>query len=62
TAREIAAPAGYLNDGLTYTFDVVGGQTADQSVYNTRAGHVSSRNPAGRVPLSSIPSGPVNRP
>lgn len=62
TAREIAAPAGYLNEGLTYTFDVLGGQTTDQSIYNTRAGYVSSRNPAGRVPLSSIPSGPVNRP
>ncbi|MGC5245798.1 MSCRAMM family protein [Gordonia sp. DT219] len=61
TAHEYAAPAGYVNDGYTYTFQVTAGQTATQVVYNTPAGHVSQRDPGGRTPLSSIPSGPVNQ-
>ncbi|MFM9376052.1 hypothetical protein [Gordonia sp. VNK21] len=32
------------------------------TVYNEKIGYVEPRNPAGRTPLQSIPSGPVWRP
>lgn len=60
--RETDAPKGYVVEGRSYTVDVSTDKVSTVTIFNTRVDHVSDRDPAGRTPLSSIPSGPVDRP
>ncbi|GAA1480283.1 hypothetical protein GCM10009624_07230 [Gordonia sinesedis] len=59
---ETVAPAGYVAEYISYETWVVNGRTASLTVYNLPNGHVSTRDVERRVPLRSIPSGPVTRP
>ncbi len=60
--KETAAPKGYVSEGRSYSVDVSTNKISTVTVYNTPVDHVSDRNPSGRTSLSSIPSGPVDRP
>ena len=60
--KETAAPKGYVSEGRSYSVDVSTDKVSTVTVYNIPVDHVSDRNPAGRTSLSSIPSGPVDRP
>lgn len=60
--KETAAPKGYVPESRSYTVDVSTDKVSTVTVYNTPVDHVTDRNPSGRTSLSSIPSGPVDRP
>lgn len=60
--KETAAPKGYVSEGRSYSVDVSTDKVSTVTVYNTPVDHVTDRNPSGRTSLSSIPSGPVDRP
>jgi len=58
---QTSAPAGY-RAAAPQTVYIHPGEPIMVTVYNEKIGYVEPRNPAGRTPLQSIPSGPVWRP